>query len=805
MGARNKVGREGAYDEVEVNRGFCKRAPMSLECRWGILVRKAVLLLLGLLLPGVSVGEDDLTFFESKIRPLLAAHCYECHSARSSEVKGGLLLDSRAGVRKGGDSGVVITPGDPAKSLLIKALSYRNSDLQMPPTGKLGDDKIALLEEWIRRGAPDPRDEPAREVKKESGIDYEEGRKFWSFVPLQRHALPVIRAKQWPRNSIDHFTLSGMEKSDLTPAAVADRRTLVRRAYLDLHGLPPTTEEIQAFVLDDQPDAWERLIDDLLASPRYGERWGRHWLDVARYSDSNGMDEDIAHPEAWRYRDYVIRSFNQDKRFDDFIVEQIAGDLLPHESLEQRRDQVAGLGFLSVGPKMLACDDPDKMRRDIVDEQLDTTGRAFMGMTLGCARCHDHKFDPVSIEDYYGLAGIFLSTKTLTKYTVVAHYHQHDLTDPEVASRWEEVAGLEKKRGDKKTPEEEKKVLGERIAELKKDLPSKHRVMGVTEDAVADTKVHLRGNYMTLGVGVPRRVLPVIAGFDQPAMPSKQSGRLELARWIASPEHPLTARVIVNRLWRWHFGRGLVPTPDNFGVLGELPSHPELLDHLALTFIDKGWSMKAMHRVIMQSSTYRQGSRAQEALKIDPDNKLFARWKPRRVEAEVIRDSILYKSNRLDLTMGGGFLQRKPTEYVDKGKMKEWIQSPRRSVYLPVIRSAGYDELNSFDFADPSVSNGNRKTSTVTQQALVLMNSPMVHSSAARIAEIMIEATRGASSGQRADWMILHYYGRPARPEEMSRIEKVLEASVESKVSEKEAWASVARVLMASNEFLYLE
>jgi len=803
MGVRSRAGSEADGPGVERNR-IPRTSARGLR-RWqgGILEWKTVLLMM--LIPGVSLAEDDLVFFESKIRPLLAAHCYECHSARSSEVKGGLLLDSRAGVAQGGDSGAVIVSGDPSRSLLLRALSYRNSDLQMPPTGKLSDEKIALLEEWIRRGAPDPRDEPAREVKEESGIDYEEGRKFWSFVPPRKHELPAVEATAWPRNSIDHFVLSRIENSGLAPAAVAERRILVRRAYLDLHGLPPTTKEIQDFVLDDRPDAWTRLIDKLLASPRYGERWGRHWLDVARYSDSNGMDEDIAHPEAWRYRDYVIRSFNEDKRFDDFIVEQIAGDLLPDDSLEQRRDQVAGLGFLSVGPKMLACDDPDKMRRDIVDEQLDTTGRAFMGMTLGCARCHDHKFDPISIEDYYGLAGIFLSTKTLTKYTVVAHYHQYDLTDPGVVERWEKIGTLEKKRGDKKTPEEEKKVLAEKVAELKKDLPPRHRVMGVTEDAVADTKVHLRGNYMTLGEKVPRRVLPVIAGFDQPAMPPKQSGRLEFARWIASPEHPLTARVIVNRLWRWHFGRGLVPTPDNFGVLGEVPSHPELLDYLALTFIDKGWSIKAMHREIMQSSTYRQGSRAREALENDPDNTLFARWKPRRVEAEVIRDSILYKASRLDLTMGGGFLQRKPTEYIDKGKMKEWIQSPRRSVYLPVIRSAGYDELNSFDFADPSVSNGNRKTSTVTQQALVLMNSPMVHSSASRIAEIMIEATRGASSGQRADWMILHYYGRPARPEEMSRIEKVLEASVESKVSAQEAWASVARVLMASNEFLYLE
>jgi hypothetical protein len=768
---------------------------------WG-----GVLLSLGLALPAAAVSaEEDLAFFESKIRPLLAERCYECHSARANKVKGGLLLDSREGVQKGGDSGPVLVKGEPGKSLLLKALSYRDSDLQMPPEGKLADSEISLLREWIERGAPDPRDEPVGSVAVEPGIDYEEGRKFWSFVPPVSHEFPGVQAPEWPRKELDHFVLARMEEAGLSPAPEAGRRTLVRRAYLDLHGLPPTTEQVQAFVHDDRPDAWKQLIDELLASPRYGERWGRHWLDVARYSDSNGMDEDIAHPEAWRYRDYVIRSFNEDKRFDEFIVEQLAGDLLPGDSLEQRRDQVAALGFLSVGPKMLACDDPDKMRRDIVDEQLDTTGRAFMGMTLGCARCHDHKFDPVSIEDYYGMAGIFLSTKTLTKYTVVAHYHLHDLTEPEVAARWKEIGELEKKKGDKKTKEEEKKALEGRIAGLKKDLPSRHHVMGVTEDAVADTKVHLRGNYLTLGEEVPRRVLPVISGFDQPPMPAGQSGRLELARWMASPEHPLTARVIVNRLWRWHFGRGLVPTPDNFGVLGERPTHPELLDHLALKLIETGWSLKAMHREMMQSATYRQDSRSERTLREDPENKLFARWKPRRVEAEVVRDSILFKSNRLDLTVGGGTLRRKPTEYIDKGKMKEWIKSPRRAVYLPVIRSAGYDELNAFDFADPSVANGNRKTSTVTQQALVLMNSPMVHESAVHLAGIMLEATQGASTGQRADWMVVHYYGRPARPEEMARITGSVESSQKEGSEEVEAWASVARVLMASNEFLYME
>ncbi|MDH3584328.1 MAG: DUF1549 domain-containing protein, partial [Phycisphaerae bacterium] len=373
-------------------------------------------------------ADEGVAFFESSIRPLLIEHCYKCHSARAKKLKGGLLLDSREGVRKGGDSGRAIVTGKVMESRLIHAISYRDSDLQMPPGGRLSQALIDALAKWIALGAPDPRDGPAAWPPEEMGIDYEAGRRFWAFAPVADPPMLRNRLAAWPRTALDRFVLRRIEEAGLEPAPPADARTLVRRAYLDLHGLPPTTQQVRAFVEDDHPDAWSRLVDRLLASPRYGERWGRHWLDVARYSDSNGLDEDIAHTEAWRYRDYVIQSFNDDKPWDQFVVEQMAGDLLPAANVEQRRAQVLGLGFLSVGAKMLACDDPDKMRRDIVDEQIDTTGRAFMGLTLGCARCHHHKFDPVSTEDYYGLAGIFMSTKTMTKYSVVARFHEHDLT-----------------------------------------------------------------------------------------------------------------------------------------------------------------------------------------------------------------------------------------------------------------------------------------------------------------------------------------------------------------------------------------
>ncbi len=620
----------------------------------------------------------------------------------------------------------------------------------------------------------------------------------WAYVPVENPELPKVDTTDWTREEMDFFVLAEIEKRDYLPTRLAGKRTLIRRAYLDLHGLPPSIGQIEAFLKDERPDAWARLIDELLKSPRYGERWGRHWLDVARYADTNGMDEDIAHPSAWRYRDYVIRSFNKDKPFDRFIVEQLAGDLVPAKDLAQKREQTVGLGFLSVGPKMLACDDPDKMRRDIIDEQMDTMARAFLGMTIGCARCHDHKIDPISIKDYYGLAGIFMSTKTLTKYSVVAEFHEHDLTEEEHQKRWQEVRRLEGEQKKKETPKDKKEKLAEEITTLKKDLPMPFKAMGVTEYPTQDVKVHLRGDYLTLGEEVPRGVPAAWTEGKKVVMPEKQSGRLELARWIASAENPLTARVIVNRLWRWHFGRGIVPTPDNFGGLGEKPTHPELLDHLARKFVESGWSVKSMHRLMMNSATYRQSAKADVAvLEYDPENKLFARWQRRRVEAEVIRDSILMKADRLDLDMGGSMLVVQPNKYADQGKLTAHSMIPRRTVYLPVYRSSGYDGQKAFDTADPAVSNGNRRTSTVAGQALFLMNSELMHASSKALAELVIsKATK-----HRSAWMIKHVLGRDPTKDETARGN----AFVEKYGDEKGALAAFARVLLSSNEFLYMD
>ena len=621
---------------------------------------------------------------------------------------------------------------------------------------------------------------------------------YWAFAPVSNSTPPAVGNSNWAREDLDRFVLAGIENGGSLPTKTAEKRTLVRRAYLDLHGLPPTAAQITTFLQDEREDAWEKLIGELLESPRYGERWGRHWLDVARYADTNGMDEDIAHPSAWRYRDYVIAAFNEDKPFDQFIIEQLAGDLLPAKDLEEKRARTVGLGFLSVGPKMLACDDPDKMRRDIVDEQMDTMGRAFLGMTIGCARCHDHKIDPISIQDYYGLAGIFMSTKTLTKYSVVAEFHEHNLAEDHHKKRWKEVNRLEAVRKKKETPKEEKERLGKEIATLKKDLPAPFMVMGVTEYLTQNVKVHLRGDYLTLGEEVSRGVPSAWTDGKKIIMPEKQSGRLELARWIASAENPLTSRVIVNRLWRWHFGRGIVPTPDNFGGLGERPTHPALLDHLAHKFVESGWSVKAMHRLMMNSATYRQSTQADPALsEDDPENKLFARWQRRRVESEVIRDSILMKSNRLDPTMGGSMLVVQTSKYADLGHLKAHSLVPRRTVYLPVYRSSGYDGQKAFDSADSAVSDGNRRSSTVAGQALYLMNSELMHESSKSLADIVINQ----NSPNPTSWLIKHLLGREATEKECLQGEKF----VNDYGDEKEAWAAFARVLFSSNEFLYVE
>ena len=1193
-------------------------------------IRILLSVLAALFLPASSSPAEDkeaagLAFFEQRIRPLLIERCQKCHGPQKQRSK--LRLDSLSATLDGGKSGAAIVPGSPEKSLLIRAVQYRE-ELKMPPKKKLSDREIADLGTWVRMGAPWTGETAgAAPSKKPASPAYEnilrDSENYWAFQPLESRQPPAVNKEAWIHSPIDRFILSRLEKGGLAPSPPASPETLIRRLYFDLTGLPPTPKEIREFTADRSPESYEKIVDRLLASPRYGERWGRHWLDVARYADSNGLDENIAYIQAWRYRDWVIESFNRDKPYDEFLRAQIAGDLLQSPDPQGSYEDKVATGFLSIGPKMLAEDDGRKMELDIVDEQVDTVGRVFMGLTLGCARCHHHKFDPVSTEDYYSMASIFKSTKTMENFNVVAVWHEYELptgkqaplqaeldarqraiderrkraeaevesslsrkSGPYLRGAWEllrfpplvpakpqkavaagvppaELAGrgilvemekfqrkekdlvidttgygkgigvllsranaaaefdldiprqgiyqldvrhaaaesrpvvlivngerkipgvagavtgtwypdtqkwfpaatirllqgrnvlrferyggpiphldkfflsrvepssnpgspaVEKKppllieaedaakttgdlviqregngagigiiasvknasaefqlagreegyhllrirhaakdsrpvrlflndrllgqacgqatggwtpadqrwfsqgiiylpagknrlrleRSDGPLPHldklslqpvrpagaasehyrsaaeiarslgihtellrawetvlsrnpalaqkldaavqaglsagevppspdgkllaelraksaealnlafpdknrralfsakaaEELKKLENAHAELKKKMSAKLKVMGVREGKAEDLKVHLRGSYLTLGEQVKKGFPGFLTSFSKPEIKTT-SGRLELARWLSDPRHPLTGRVMANRVWRWHFGRGIVKSTDNFGRLGSSPSHKSLLDWLASRLIEDGWSVKRLHKEILTSSTYRMGSAFNPAAaELDPDNLLRWRWSRRRLEAESLRDSLLKLGGKFDRKMGGQLLAANARAYVTGTASKQnTYDAPRRSVYLPVLRSAVYDVLQSFDFPDPSVVNGDRPTTTIPSQALVMMNSALVDQAAQGLADRLL-SSETADRLARLRQAFLQVLGRlPADREENrwgSMITKLEEYYREAGEKEptKKAWRSFARVLLSSNEFIYVE
>ena len=818
-----------------------------------------------------ELAREHHEFFERKIRPLLAERCYECHSTAKNKSKGGLTLDTRDGLLRGGDTGPSLVPGDPEKSRLIEAVRYKNRDLQMPPKNPLSPEQVRDLEQWVKLGAPDPRGEIVERAGAKRIPSVAEGRQFWAFQPLANPPVPQIRnQKSEIGNPIDAFIHAQLAEQKLIPAPPADPRTFIRRATFDLTGLPPTPEEIEAFVRECnstalRPLAVAKLIDRLLASPAYGERWGRHWLDVARYADSNGLDENVAHGNAWRYRDYVVNSFNADKPYDRFVREQVAGDLLPADTQPQRHEQLTGLGFLSMGPKLLAEPDKVKLEMDLIDEQIETLGRAFLGMTFGCARCHDHKFDPVPTTDYYALAAIFKSTRTMDDFKTIAKWHE-----PEVATA-EERAAVEAHRklitdrkavitnlvstankslftdkGRKEIPKNaeslyptnlvsELKQLRADLKQLEEAAPELPSTMGVTDatNIVRSLPVHIRGSHLTLGQPVPRgfpQVMPVASLRTE--LPEQQSGRLELAQWLTSPEHPLTARVMVNRIWRWHFGQGLVASTDNFGILGERPSHPELLDWLARRFIAEGWSVKAMHRLIMSSAVYQRASqysgprvqpsagskpsgRLTEYRKInaelpphaalsDPENKLLAHFPLRRLEAEEIRDALHFVAGTLDRTMGGKTIPVKNREFFFNHTSKDTTtyDSPRRALYLPVVRNNVYDLFEQFDFPDPAVPNGHRNTTVVAPQALLILNSGLVTKAAQQFAARL--AAVASDDPRRLELAYQHAYGRPPTAKELVRARKFLAEFKPDSAASPSAWTVLCQSLLAANEFIYL-
>ncbi len=946
-------------------------------------------LLLGSILPSAvkaespAISADDLAFFEEKIRPVLVQHCYECHSPESKAVKGGLLVHSREALAAGGDSGPAVVPGDTEESLLLSAMKFES--FEMPPQGKLPEHVLNDFETWIQRGAPDPRDEAA--PARHRGIDLEAGRQFWAFQPVQPPELPDVAGVEQP---VDRFIKARLSAAGLPQNGPAEPEVLLRRVYYDLTGLPPTPERVQEFVSDPSSENYEQIVDELLASKEFGERWGRHWLDVARYADSTGGGRSRIYQNSWRYRDYVIRSFQNDKPYDQFIREQLAGDLLPYKSVEQAAEQLTGCGFLMLGPHNYELQDKALLRMEVVDEQIDTLGKAFLGMTIGCARCHDHKFDPIPTADYYALAGIFRSTKSVGPGNVAEWMTQDIPMQPDQQARYDEyreqlthleteladvtrrvktiapradarsiapnlIAGLvndepiligdwkgstsnpkyvgreyvhdqatakgensavfefqlpepgqyeirvayssgsnrtsavpvtisdqtgelathtinqkpappidglfvslgsfelqsskdepvritvettgtsgvvivdavqllssqllaERKElqrssltgapadpeiiAERERLERKKKQLTEQLSQLKKEAPpAPTKVMAVREEQaeeIGDTELCIRGNIRNLGPVIPRGVLQVAATGDA-TIRTSQSGRLELAEWIASSENPLTARVMANRVWHHLFGAGLVRTVDNFGSTGEVPSHPHLLDFLADEFIRNNWSVKSLIRQVVMSQTYQMAGQNESQLQstVDPENRLLAYFPRRRADAEFLRDSLLMISGRLEDFEGGNT--------VPKGTNSEFgftYSDHYRSVYLPVFRNRLHPMLAVFDFPDPNLVQGKRTNTTLATQALYMMNSELILELAEETADRLLTDPE-VEQQERISWLYLAVVGREATAEERELATRFLQTSRPE--DSGEAWTMLAQSLFCSPEFRFIE
>lgn len=748
---------------------------------------------------------EGVRFFESKIRPALVTHCYECHSTESGKVRGGLKVDSRDALLRGGDSGPAVVAKSPEESVLYQALLYHDDGWQMPPKGKLPQATIDDFRRWILMGAPDPR---ITEVNPDvaTAIDIEAGRQFWAYQPLTKSPPPTAGTTDWSRSAIDQFVEAKRREQGLRSVGDAAPEVLVRRLYFVLTGLPPSPEDLRKWVasLRVESDTAHQavvvqLVDELLASDRYGERWGRHWLDVARFAESTGGDHNNVYQHAWRYRDYVIDAFNDDKPFDQFIREQIAGDLLPIADDEEWANNVIATGFLAIGVKSVGEEDQQKFFADLVDEQIDTTTRAFLATTVACARCHDHKFDPIPQADYYALAGIFRSTEThygLLKAQARQATTLIDLTGmgppagmPDLNA--EEYAALVKQRDDAAQAIEDamRKIRsGENVF---RGLLRKYRsdrdeteaalqaysnrgqprvfAMGTQDrDAALPTRLLVRGELDQPAQFVERGVLQVLsppgrqtlgaltedASFRRhrtPGLPNlnhdSQSGRLELAEWIASPENPLTARVIANRVWHWMHGRGLVRTVDDFGHAGEEPSHPELLDYLANRLIEENWSIKALVREIALSRTWQLASTYDaHNYAIDPDNQFCWRTNQRRLEAEVVRDTMLAVSGRLDLERPlGTYLREAGEGGVGQNVFEPVIRAidaDTRSVYLPRVRSLLPEMLETFDAPDAGLVTGSRDTTSSPLQSLYLMNNQFVQDQAVALATRVAEVPK---------------------------------------------------------------
>ncbi len=743
----------------------------------------------------------DVAFFETHIRPVLAKHCYECHSAESDQLGGNFRLDQREAMRAGGESGPPIVEGDPEESLLIQALEY--DGVEMPPSEPLHASVVAKFKEWIERGAVDPRVEVAGETSKSA-----EPERLWSLEPVELPVLPDVEEPQWAANAIDRFVMARMEAETIKPAHLADERALVRRLYFDLIGLPPTFDELRTYanaIELERDQAIRLLVDELLSRPQFGERWGRHWLDVARFGESNGNDglgRNPTFPHAWRYRDYVIDSFNQDVPYDQFLIEQIAGDLLPADSPEQSDRQKIATGFLAMAAKPAKAMN-NNFAMDVVADQIDVVGRGVMGISVSCARCHDHKFDPVSIGDYYALAGIFTSTETmwgaagnekLTAPPTDLHVLEAAARNPPPEDFVETVILLDSATGKPKIIPQPKWEKGTPLA------------MGVRDaKKIADCQVNINGDAKKLGKLVPRGFLPAIQLETSDAFKpgEAQSGRLELANWLTHPDHPLTSRVMVNRIWSHLFGSGIVRTPNDYGVYGEPPTHRELFDYLATRFVQNGWSVKSLIREIVLSRTYQLSSDPSLSLmERDPENRLLARHSRRRMDAEVIRDSMLAASGNLDLTpASGSIIQHRDILVNIAASLHQ--PSQHRSVYLCYLRSSPPPELAPFNLPDFTQVVGQRESTLLSSQTLYLFNSPFVIRLAKSLADRVCESS--SESNQRIRVAFRYALQRDPTEDEFTSALAFVGGRGQNANTHKQAWASFCQALLMTNEFRYVD
>jgi hypothetical protein len=691
-------------------------------------------------------ADESTDFFERKIRPVLVEHCFECHAGDSEVIQGGLRLDDPVAMRRGGDSGAAVVPGEPDQSLLLAAMRYQ--DLEMPPEGPLDPQVVAHFEKWIQLGAHDPRqsDAPAAgspvDDADKSSIDWETARNQWAFQPPRRHEPPHVTDPAWASNDIDRFVQAKREEHGLAPNSPTDRATFIRRLSFDLTGLPPTPEEVDQYVNDRRPGAKQRLVDRLLSSPQHAERWARVWLDVARYAEDQahkvGDNDSLTYPNAFHFRDWVIGALAQDLPYDEFVRLQLAADLMHPDDPEIH----LALGFLGLGPKYYRRNSPEVMA-DEWEDRVDTVTRGLLGLTVACARCHDHKYDPIPTADYYALAGVFASTEMFNR----------------------PLDGVE--------------VNGD--GQAKKPVDAVHIVR---DGKPKDLSIMIRGDVNRLGKEVKRGFLTVLS----PA--AKQfdtaSGRGELADAIVDPSNPLTARVIVNRVWRQFFGTGLVNTPSNFGSLGSEPSHPQLLDDLSVRFMDNGWSLKWLQREIVLSSVYGQSSDIDaRSAEVDPENRWLWRVPRRRLSVEGYRDAVLAVADQLDRQVGGPSLQ--PDD----------PQSKRRTVYSEVSRMDLNPMLARFDFPDPNVHSPGRFETTTPLQKLFLLNSPFLVEQSEALAEHV--QRYGGANRSRIEYAYRLLYGRMPTEREVSLGERFVEPGT------ADVWSQYAQTLLISNEMFVVD